>query len=49
MKNNEFEFIAKNEPSKELIEEFHRSLAKSLLNKYGEDFIRETLNEIKKN
>lgn len=46
MKDVEFRFVIKNEPSKDVIEEFHKQLAKGLINKYGKDLIKKALKEI---
>ncbi|MGL4730354.1 MAG: hypothetical protein ACRCW0_02065 [Clostridium sp.] len=48
MNKNDFKFVSTNEPSEEIIEEFHTQLAKSLINKYGEEFIREALKQMDK-
>lgn len=46
MKNNESKFVEINEPSEEVIEEFHKQLAKGLINKYGKELIEKALKEI---
>ncbi|WP_459482065.1 hypothetical protein [Clostridium saccharoperbutylacetonicum] len=43
----EFKFYMKNEPSEELINEFHKSMAESLVAKFGEATMKEVLKQIK--
>lgn len=43
----EFVFVLKNEPSEELIQEFHRGIAKDLIENYGIDTMKEVLKQRK--
>jgi hypothetical protein len=47
MVNREFEFYEKNPPSEELINEFHKSMAESLIAKFGEATMKEVVKQIK--
>ena len=43
----DFIFVCKNEPTEELIKEFHRGIAKDLIENYGVDTMREVLQQRK--
>lgn len=45
----EFEFIEINEPDGYCLENFHKALAKGLINKYGEEAMRKVVDTIKEN
>ena len=47
VKEPEWEFIFDNEPDEETIEEFHRSLAQILINKYGANNMKRVLDILK--
>ena len=46
-KKMDFIFVCKNEPTEELIEEFHRGIAKDLIDNYGVDTMKEVLRQRK--
>lgn len=42
-----YEFVSINEPSEELIREFHRGMAKALIENYGAETMREVVRQYK--
>ncbi|MCQ2017251.1 hypothetical protein [Clostridium butyricum] len=48
IKDPEWEFIFENEPDQETLNDFHKSLAEILVNKYGAKNMKIILEEIKK-
>lgn len=46
-KEPEWEFIFDNEPNEEILDEFHKGLAESLISKYGAENMRRVLEVIK--
>ena len=47
VKEPEQEFIFDNEPNEEILDEFHKGLAESLISKYGTENMRRVLEVIK--